>query len=243
MALPSETVKEFVANSYQLISAANPTVPLQNDDLSQGIRTLNRLMRAYSGTGLMISVPKEIIFTLNNGVGFVTIGSPDYIPTPDITSEGRLANLQSAWIVLDNVTYPLIIESRNEFFYAYKFGPLAGLPRYIIVFPQTNLTTIQVYPKPSQTYELHIYGKFELPDFDANSTMENLPDYALLFYQFALAKQLAFMRGRASAWTELLEAQYVEFRKDIEATSTFNLDIQVDRDSKLNGKWRVEAGV
>ncbi len=244
MPLPSQTVKSFLRQCYQLISASNPNVPLQGTDESDGLILMNQLLNSYSGTGLMLTIPKEVTFNIFPPTApyLVTFGSPNYTPTPDV-AQGRLANLQSAWLVLDGVSYPLINESRNEFLYAYKFSPLQGLPRYIIVYPQTNLTTIQLYPAPSQFFEVHVYGKFELPDFGINDDMSGLPDYYRRFFRFAVAKELSFMKGRSTAWTPNLEAEYMNLKKDMESTSTFNLDLQVDRDSKLNGKWRVEAGI
>lgn len=249
MSEPQQSVRAFVNDSYQIISAATPTVPLQGNDLNVGIATLNRLMNQYSATGLMITVSQQVDYLLTIGQGTVTIGDATYVPTPDInpvsvpTCPGRLANLLNAWITLDNVTYPLIDESRTEFFSSYKYAPLMGLPRYVIVKPETNLTRLQVYPGPSQPYLLSIYGKWQLQSVTANDDMSSLPSYYYMYLQFALAKYLAVYKARSSAWTPMLEEMYRELEKDMIASSSTNLDINVNQESYLNGAWRVRAGI
>jgi|SRR5882672_3829026 len=245
MTQPSQQVGAFVQDAYQLINPSSPTVPLMGNDMLKGIQFLNELLRSYAGNGLMITVSKEVehdIFPVVNAPYFLTIGDSDYVPTPDISS-GRLVDLENAWIILDNVSYPLIIETRNDFFASYKFSPLAGLPRYIIVYPQTNLTTVQVYPGPSQFFELHMYGKFELPSVVQSDTLTELPQYYIRYLRFALARDLAFYKGRSEAWTEKLQSMYKQAEDDMKSTSSFNLQVQPDRESMLNGFWRVKAGV
>lgn len=243
MSEPQQSVRQFVTNSYQIVSAATPTVPLQGSDLSLGILILNQLLNQYAANGLMITVSKQVDFTLSIGQNEVTFGEPDYVPTPDITSEGRLVNLLNAWVTLQGVTYPLIDESRTEFYSSYKYDPLTGLPRYVIVIPQTNLTTLRVFPGPSQPYELSVYGKFQLSELTSNDDMSELPSYYYMYLQFALAKYLAVYKARIEAWTPKLEEMLVSLKQDMEAASSVNLDININNESFLNGAWRVRAGI
>ena len=249
MSEPQQSVRSFATDATQLVSAATPTVPLQGNDLSVAITVLNRLMNQYSATGLMITVSKQVDYLLSIGQGTVTIGDASFTPTPDInpvsvpTCPGRLANLLNAWITLDNVTYPLIDESRTEFWSSYKYAPLMGLPRYVIVQPETNLTRLQVYPGPSQPYLLSMYGKWQLQSVTANDDMSSLPSYYYMYLQFALAKYWAAYKARMAAWTPELEGMYKELKADMEATSSQNLDININNESWLNGAWRVRSGI
>lgn len=243
MPQPTQSVREFVNDSYQIVSASSPTVPLHGNDLEKGIQILNRLIAEYSASGLLLTVAKQVDFTIGIGQGEITFGPPDFVPTPDVTSEGRLANLENAWVTLEHVTYPLIDESQNEFFSSYKYATLRGLPRYVIVKPETNITRLQVFPAPSQTYNLSVFGKFQLSPLTANDDMSSLPTYMQLFLQVALAKLLAVYKGRIEAWTPKLEELYRELKAEIEATSNQNLDINVNNESWLNGAWRVRSGI
>lgn len=243
MPQPSITVRDFVTNSYQIINASSPTVPLHGSDLSIGITILNQLLNEYSSTGLMITVSKQIDFNLNIGQNEVTFGPADFVPTPDITTEGRLVNLLNAWVSLNGVTYPLIDESRTEFYSSYKYDPLIGLPRYVIVIPQTNITTIRVFPGPSQLFALSVYAKFQPATLTSNTDMSELPSYYYMYLQFALAKYLAAYKGRMEAWTDKLESMYIKLKQDMEASSSTNLDININNESWLNGAWRVRAGI
>jgi hypothetical protein len=242
MALYAQTVKQFVAESYQLISASSPVVPLHGSDTNTAVNVLNRLLKSYSSSGLLTTIAQKINFTLPEGQLFATFGDASYVPTPTVT-QGRLSNLERAWLSLDGVDYPLINEDRGVFFGSYKYFPQLGLPRFVIVTNDLNVTTLQFYPGPSQPYEVWIYGKFELPYLTENDTMVNIPYYQYMFLQFALARFLAFYKGRSSAWDAKLEAMYKELEDQMESVSTIDLVIDSANESYLNGSWRLRAGI
>lgn len=237
-----QTVKQFLTDSYQLISANTPTVPLQGNDMLKGLQFMNQLLKHYSATGLMLTIAKQVNFTVAIGQSEITFADVNY-PGPADIKVGRLANLADAWLSLENVTYPLIIENRDVFLGSYKFDPQLGLPRFVIIYNETDLTRLRIYPGASQVYDLHVYGKFELTELTENDDMSSLPLYYQLFFQFAVAKYLAAFKGRAAAWTEFLENQYREAKQDMESVSTVNVVIQSANESMLNGFWRVKAGV
>lgn len=240
--MAADTVKNFVSDSYQLVSANSPTVTLPNGDLSMGLRILNRLINSYSGTGLLTTIAQEVVFQIAIGQEFITFADASFTPPADVQI-GRLSNLQNAWLELDGVTYPLTITDRNVFYGSYKFDPQQGLPRFVIIQNQNNVTQMRVYPSASQVYNVHVYGKFQPPVLTINGDMSSTPDYWQLFLQYALAKNIAYAKGRASAWTKDLEDYLKMLTDDMISVSSINLDIQSDEDSMLNGSWRVRAGI
>jgi hypothetical protein len=240
--LYAPTVKEFIQDAYQLISANTPTVPLQGNDMLKGVRFLNELLQDYSSSGLLITIAQKITFQVQIGQQFVTFGDPSYTPIPNVTI-GRLANLENAWLELEGVDYPLIDESRNVFFGSYKFFPQLGLPRFIIITNDLNLTTMQLYPAPSQVYTVYVYGKFQLSYINENATMASLPQYYYRYLKFALARDLAYYKGRSKAWDAKLEGMYQEARDGMESVSAMNLVIDSANESYLNGSWRLRAGI
>lgn len=242
MPLPSQSVRDFINDSYQIISANTPTVPLHGNDQSKGLQYLNELISFYSGTGLMLTIAKEEKTTVKIGQKFITFADPLFTPLADVPF-GRLANLQNAWLILDGVTYPLFDEIRNTFLASYKFEPLKGLPRFAIVYNNTNYTTLQIYPAPSQAFELFVYGKFELNSLLITDNMSGFPAYYIRYLRFALAKDLAAYKGRLSAWDDKLEQILLNAEKDMQSVSSVNLDIESDYESLLNGAWRVRSGV
>lgn len=240
--LYSQPVNDFVQDAYQLISANTPTVPLQGNDLSKGIQFMNELLKSYSSSSLLLTISQKVNFTLPEGQLFATFADPSYLPAATV-QKGRLTNLQNAWLELDGVDYPLIDESRGVFFGSYKYFPQLGLPRFVIITNDLNVTTMQFYPGPSQPYQVWIYGKFELPYFVAGGTMGALPLYYYRFLKFALARDLAFYKGRSAAWDEKLQGMFDEARDEMESVSTMNLVIDSANESYLNGSWRVRAGI
>lgn len=240
--MPAPTTRDFVQDSYQLISANSPTVPLHGNDLSKGIQFLNELLQDYSSSGLLITIARKIQFDVQIGQQFVTFAAPDYTPTADVT-DGRLVNLSNAWLNLEGVDYPLIDESRNVFFGSYKYFPQQGLPRFVIITNDLDVTTMQLYPAPSQVYTVFVYGKFQLPVLTSNDTMALVPQYYYRYLKFALARDLAYYKGRSAAWDAKLEGMYQEARDAMESASEINMVIDSANESYLNGSWRLRAGI
>lgn len=236
------TVREFVRQSYRLINPSNPTVPLHGDDQELAINVLNQLLQSYAANGLMLTIAKTVSCPIAIGQQEVVCGPATFSPTPDIT-DGRLANLNNAWILLDNVDYPLIQISRDEFLASFRYEPLAGLPRFIMVFPETDVVNLKIYPAPSQVYQLYIRGKFQLAVLTSNDTMDSLPQYYQRYLLFATAKDVAMYKGRADAWTEKLESMLQQATEIMVSASEVNLEITGDRASLLNGAYRVRAGI
>lgn len=247
----AQTVKQFVTDAYQLISANSPTVPLHGDDTLKGIQFLNDLLQDYSSSSLMLTISKYVEFTINQNVVAATFSDPSLVPTPVIPAgtsfinifSGRLSNLENAWLTLDGVTYPLIDESRNVFFGSYKFDPQLGLPRFVIITNDLDFTTMRFYPGPSQSFDVIVYGKFQLPSLNENSNMSSLPLYYQRYLKFALARELAFYKGRSKAWDEKLQAMYDQAFDNMESVTSCNLVIDSANESYLNGSWRVRAGI
>lgn len=313
----ASTVREFVYQMYELITASSPTVPLHGTDEQKAIRVLNQILQNYASSGLLLPIAKTVTVDINLPVSEIWFTSPDYvgpvttqqeictltaaspsftvadgtiynvgdgvsgggiplgakiltivgntvtmtlnatingaslltfsheIPTPNIAyiKQGRLANLDSAWLQLSGVTYPLIDKSRDEFLAAWKYEPLQGLPRFIITFPDTTLVRAQLYPAPSQFFTFFCRGKFQKYPLTSNDTLEGLPDYQELFLLYAVAKYVCKFKGRSGAWTQDLEADYRELKAQMEAASEVNLSIAGDEQSLLNGAWRTRAGI
>lgn len=255
MAQFAQPVNEFVTDAYQLISANSPTAPLQGNDLQKGIQFLNELLKSYSSSSLLLTIAKKVELVVDIGQLFVTFANADFVPpaswatdpnygtTLPSYSGGRLTNLERAWLNLDGVDYPLIDESRGVFFGSYKYFPQLGLPRFAIITNDLDYTTMQIYPGPSQQYNLFVYGKFELPFLVSGGSMAGLPLYYYRFLKFALARDLAYYKGRSAAWTPKLEAMYQELRDDMESVTTMDLVIDSANESYLNGSWRLRAGI
>ncbi len=164
-------------------------------------------------------------------------------PNVVLIKQGRLANLDSAWLELSGVTYPLIDKSRDEYLAAWKYQPLQGLPRFIITFPEVDVVRATLYPAPSQFYTFFARGKFQLPVLTINDDMSLVPEYYHLYFLYATAKFVSKFKGRSGAWTPDLEAEYRELKDNMEAASEVNLSIAGDEQSLLNGAWRVRAGI
>lgn len=249
-------VKEilFVDPTYPTTTTFNEIVTLVSATPTFNVvdGTIFRLGDLVAGNGIptntvITDITGNVITVSNNatinGMSNLLFTQPIIDPNVVLIKQGRLANLDSAWLVLSGVTYPLIDKSRDEFLAAWKYEPLQGLPRFIITFPETDLVRATLYPAPSQFYTFYARGKFQLPLLTVNDDMSLVPEYYHMYFLYAVAKYVSKFKGRGSAWTSDLEAEYRELKDNMEAASEVNLSIAGDEQSLLNGAWRVRAGI
>ncbi len=244
----------FVDNNYPTDTIVTELVILTTSSPSFTVAdgTIYNVGDLVTGNGIpalsaIISIDGNLV-TLNNnatitGSSTLTFTQPIVIPGIVFIKQGRLANLDNAWLILSGVTYPLIDKSRDDFLAAWKYEPLQGLPRFAITFPNTEWVDIQLYPAPSQSFDFFCRGKFQLSSYTKDSDMSNLPQYFIRFLLFAAARDVCMYKGRADAWTEKLEQFYQEAYDIMVSTSEVNLSITGDEQSLLNGAWRVRAGI
>ncbi len=244
----------FVDNNYPTDTIVRELVTLTTLSPSFTVQngTIYNVGDLVTGNGIpaltaILSIDGNLITLTNNatitGPSTLTFTQPNVIPGIVFIKQGRLANLDNAWLILSGVTYPLIDKSRDDFLAAWKYEPLKGLPRFAIVFPNTEYVDIQLYPAPSQFFEFFCRGKFQLSEYTKDSDMSNLPQYFIRFLLFAGARDVCMYKGRADAWTPKLEQFYQEAYDIMVSTSEVNLSITGDEQSLLNGAWRVRAGI
>jgi hypothetical protein len=234
----TQTETVTLAAASPIITVADGSIYQIGDGVSGGsIPLLTTILSILTNT-ITLSANATI-----NGASVLTFSQE--VPHPSVVyiKEGRLANLDNSWLELSGVTYPLICKSRDEFLASWKYEPLQGLPRFIITFPDTDVVRAQLYPAPSQFFTFFSRGKFQKTILTSNDTVDGLPQYFELFFLYAVAKYVSKFKGRGSAWTPDLEAEYRELKDNMEAASEVNLSIAGDEQSLLNGAWRVRAGI
>lgn len=244
----------FIDNNYPTDTERFELVTLTLNSPSFSVQdgTLYNPGEQVSGNGIpALSVINSIdgnLITLNNsatinGSSTLQFIQPLVIPGVVFIKQGRLANLDSAYLILSGVTYPLIKKSRDEFLAAWKYDPLQGLPRFAITFPETDYVDIRLYPAPSQFFQFYARGKLQFSELTKDSDLSQFPGYYIRYFLLATAKDVALYKGRADAWTDKLEQAYREAKDIMEAASEVNLSIAGDEQSLLNAAWRVRAGI
>ncbi len=227
-----------LTNGLPTFNVSNPALYFAGDTVTGNGIPANTFI--FSVVGNVITLTENATIT---GASSLTFTHDISDPNVAYIREGRLANLDSAWLQLNGVTYPLIDKSRNEFLSAWKYEPLQGLPRFIITFPATDIVRAQLYPAPSQFFDFFARGKFQLSVLTVNDDLGDLPEYYVLYFLYAVAKYVSKFKGRGSAWTPDLESDYRELKDNMESASEVNLSIAGDEQSLLNGAWRIRAGI
>lgn len=236
------TVREFARQVYRSISSNSPTVPLHGDDQKLAITVLNQRLSSFAANGLLLPVGKSVSYLMSTGQEDVTFGGASVVPAPDVT-EGRLCNVESAYLIFEDVTYPLFDMSRAYFNGSFKYNPLQGLPRFFIFSQNIATTQMRIYPAPAQGYDLNVRGKFQVSEVGPNDDLSILPDYMFRFLLLATSRDLCIYKGRMGAWTPELNELYKESKLEIEAASEIDMSLVGDDESLLNGATRVRAGV
>jgi hypothetical protein len=202
----------FVDNNYPTDTIVSELVTLTTMSPSFTVQngTIYNVGDLVTGNGIpaltaILSIDGNLITLTNSatitGPSTLTFTQPTVIPGIVFIKEGRLANLDNAWLILSGVTYPLIDKSRDDFLAAWKYEPLKGLPRFAITFPNTEWVDIRLYPAPSQFFEFFARCKLQLSAYTKDSDMSNLPQYYIRFFLFACARDVCMYKGRADAWT------------------------------------------
>lgn len=99
------TVRDFCFQSFRLISAQNPTIPLHGDDQKLCIQVLNQLMNFYAGTGLMLTIAKTVTTPVNIGVKEVIFAPIDYPVSTTLTEIVTLINGSPVFNVINSSLY------------------------------------------------------------------------------------------------------------------------------------------
>lgn len=234
----TQTETVFLTTASNTITVVNGLLYSVGDLVTGGGIITNTYILSIVGNVITLSTNATI-----TGNSILTFSHEIQEPGIVYIKQGRLANLDSAWLVLSGETYPLIDKSRDEYLSAWKFEPLQGLPRFIITFPDVSVVRATLYPAPSQFFTFFCRGKFQKTILTSNDTLDGLPDYFELFFLYAVAKYVSKFKGRGSAWTPDLEVEYRELKDNMEAASEVNLAITGDEQSLLNGALRVRAGI
>jgi hypothetical protein len=256
----AQTVSAPVNNGIRDIIFCDPSYPTNTQTESVTLTLGSDVFTVVDGSiyavGSLVTgngiPPQTTIFSIQDQL--ITISSNSTISGTSVLTfaaetdtvyikKGRLANLDNAWLVLSGVTYPLIEKSRDDYLSAWKYDPLKGLPRFAITFPNTNYVSLRLYPAPSQFFEFFCRGKFQLPALTVDDDLSMVPEYWHMYFLYAVAKYVSKFKGRGSAWTPDLEAEYRELKDNMESASEVNLSIMGDEQSLLNGAWRVRAGI
>lgn len=208
-----DTVR-FVDNNYPTDTTMSEIVQLTTSSPSFSVAdgTLYNIGEQVTGNGIpalsvIISIDGNLV-TLNNdatitGPSTLTFIQPIVIPGIVFIKEGRLANLDNAWLILSGVTYPLIDKSRDDYLAAWKYEPLKGLPRFAITFPNTEYVDIRLYPAPSQFFQFFARCKLQLSEYNKDSDLSNLPQYFIRFLLAACARDVSlYKRTRGSMDTK-----------------------------------------
>jgi hypothetical protein len=240
-----QTVREFVKDVYKLISADNPTVPLHgtdnnNENQNVAIRILNQLLSYYNANGTMLTINKDVSYSIIAGTERVSFGAP--LSGFDV-EEGILSYVNNAWLELSGTAYPLTEFPRNKFKQTYRYDPLLGLPLYYFLERRTDNTSMRLYPGASQEYTLNVQGKFSVTELTSNDDMSQFPLYYSEFLKLATAKRLSVYKARSEAWTPMLENMLKDAHSEMLAATPMDLSINSNSNTMLWGASRVRAGV
>lgn len=238
---PGNTVREFLDDCYGIISPSQPSQSLRGIQFKRGLKSLNGLLAFYGLTGFLLPVSDQIIVAVAGGQRDVFFSDCATMPCADWTG-GRIAAMQNAWLTFNGVVYPLYDRSRNRFNNMARPLNTSGLPLEYIIHDEVNYTRLELFPPPSRPYLLHIDAKFAASYIDENSTMPQIPQYYRNYFEYAVAKEIAYKNAMANAWTQDLQATLDDKERIVINNTPVNVDIG-NKGYYLTGAALVESGL
>lgn len=169
------TARDIVRDALRLIGVVPSGDALSAEDLSDGLKSLNRMLSRWSIDNLLVFFTTREEFDLIPGQQAYTMGASGDFDT------ARPARIQRASILHESSTpsyeTPLEIITMDEWADERTKSLDSNLP--VKIYPEGTfpLETINVWPKPTEAKKIVIYSQKPLAVFTANTDVELPPGY------------------------------------------------------------------
>lgn len=138
-------------------------------ELADGLVALNAMAEAWRNEALLTYAKQEQSLTLADGDASYTVG-----PSGDLNTDRPVA-IEAAWIVVDDVSYPVRIIQEDEYAAIPDKTEESDWPDRLLYRPTMATGTVIVYPVPNATRTLKLLTRVVFAGFAATSTTVSLP--------------------------------------------------------------------
>lgn len=191
--------------------------------MEQGIELINEVLDNYNQDNILI--PYQTTHTFDFVASQSTYSVSDIISSPTVNANRILDLVFANYTVESQVTYPLNIVSKAEFYEITRLTTLDTRPGIIFLDKQADRSNLVVYPNPDQGYECKVILKSMLDFLSLGEDISGLPPnyYGLLKYSLARKFQLVYPSAQ---WSPVAEQMYQELYENAKNSNETDLTIR-----------------
>jgi hypothetical protein len=161
------TRNEMIGDAFEIVGAKEAGQNLTANELAQGLRILQRMIKAWANENLCLW---NLVLT-----SFTTVAAQEIYTTTDLSGDDdAIIGLDNAWVVVSSNDWPLEVISYSKYLNIEDKEVATGRPTHIAFRPAPE-PSFCVYPSPDTAYTIKIYAIYPLKDFDSASGSGNLP--------------------------------------------------------------------
>jgi hypothetical protein len=174
------TARDVVTKALQKIGAVTKNESPSSDEMSDGVSALNMMLSSWANESLSIYTLSRESFTVNANDGVYTIG-----PSGDFNTT-RPVIVKTAYLTQNNQDYSLTIVS-DEIYGSVTDKSVGGVPYMLNVDYASPISTMRLYPIPTQSYTITIYSEKAQSTISVDDTLALPPGWErALIYNLAI---------------------------------------------------------
>lgn len=163
------TALDMIKRSMRLVGALGAGETLTDDEQTDGLNALNRLVESFSIQRLLIYRIQIESFTWNSGQTTQTIGSGGDFDTD------RPERINKAWQRLSDIDYPITLLDSVQYAHLTDKTTSTNVVDRIYYEPSYPLGTLYAYPVPSEPVSIYLQTWVSIQSFPNASTAIALP--------------------------------------------------------------------
>lgn len=209
------TANDIIAGALRKIGQYTVGETLKSEDASTGLEQLNAMLDMWSNEHLAVYNNVENVLTLTPGKANYTIGTGgDFNVSRPLRITGAYTRLSPTGSSVDYPCQEVSFEKFAAIGLKSQPGPWPKMMYYNTGFP---LSTVQLWPVPSQGAEFHLWADMTFTQFTSLTQSVNMPQGYFLALQTNLACLLAPEYGTEPS--PQLVAQARSTKKILKATN------------------------
>lgn len=213
------TAGEAIKKALLLIGAVDRFGEPSENEYSDGLVSLNQLLRRLGIDRLGIHTTATVTHTMTQGWRFETIGPTGFIVTT------RPNSIVHGLITIGDIDYEMTEISRGEYLDICD-KDTQGIPEFYYYEPTATNGTIYFYPTPATTYTLKLTLHQPLTEYTSITTTMTLPNEYISHIPWALGIDIAPEYGREAPQSVAMRAEetFRQLKRVHSSARTLNTD-------------------
>lgn len=180
------TALDIVKRSMRLLGVYSIGETPSADEVADSLRALNAMLDSMANENLFVFAKTLDVVPLVANDGVYTVG-----PTGDVITSRPVEVSSASYIDYLGVSYPLRVDTLNDFNSIPVKALIAGIPQELYVLPNYPNITLNLWPVPSQTMTLNLWSNKLIQSFANATDVLTLPPGYERMLGYCLAEEMA----------------------------------------------------